>query len=220
MAATTHQRKRQTVEMTKAELLKTIMECPSGSKKAIDAYVAKVFATKKEEKEIAKPAPTIYQLFCYEQRPIITERLVDTGDYDDNNKGLFGAITRELSTAWKEAKKDPKYKKGSKWHTETLASKLNNKTPTSPDIALDAHEEDEDEDTSPVAKTSKKADKADKEKKNKKTTGKTDKKKTTKTDKKQATLPDPSDSDKEAGMYPYNSDDDIIFERRVDIDSD
>lgn len=132
--------------MTKADLLTLIMDCPTGDKKTIEAYVAKVFSAKVAEKQLAKPAPTVYQLFCYEQRPIITERLVDEGEYDNDNKALFGAITKELSKAWAEAKHNPQYAKATNWYNKVLACKMAGAPVPSQDTDDDDKDEDKDKD--------------------------------------------------------------------------
>ena len=192
-------RKTATVEMTKAELLSAIQECPPGNKKAVQAYVAQIWANKKAAKENAKPGPTIYQLFCYEQRPLITERLIESRDYNDgseghDNKALFGAITKELSRLWKQAKDEPEYQKGTQWYKDTLAAKLGTKV-------ADASDTTDDEDNAPAVKTSKKERKPSTKKEAKPSTKK-EPKPSTKKEQKAPETPPPVIPEQEAEAEP------------------
>lgn len=73
-------RKAATIPVTKAELTRFLQEAPaSDKKKDKDAYIKTFWEAKKELIDASKPPPTIYQLFCFEQRPIIMKKLRDEG---------------------------------------------------------------------------------------------------------------------------------------------
>lgn len=136
-------RSTKTVKMTREDLVSMIMDCEGKDQTQIQKYISQVFKEQDEKKKLSKSATSVYSLFCYEQRPIIMRRLVDTGEwyFHDKlrsfkvfNQEFFGEISKELSKAWKEAKNNPQYAKGTEWYNQTLATKTKWPLPDLPDL--------------------------------------------------------------------------------------
>ena len=119
------------VKITKEELTQIIASAPSNcTKKQTEAYSATAFNNLVLSAQANKPLPTAYQLFCFEKRIEITEKLSKKMfkkkgvSSAEENKKLFVAVTKELSVLWATCKKDTRYRKESEWYNAVLEHKI------------------------------------------------------------------------------------------------
>ena len=120
-----------TIKITKEELTDMILGAPANStKKQLETYSATAFNNTILSAQANKPLPSAYQLFCFEKRTEITEKLSKKMTKKkgisnvEHNKKLFVAVTKELSVSWASCKKDPQYSKESEWYNTVLEHKI------------------------------------------------------------------------------------------------